>query len=187
MKTFKDYLAESKKTYGFRIKVAGPLPEGFEERVKAKMGKYGCGKFEKVATTPIQKTALEFLELSNIEVSIFECECSYPVTPQQIQIDVHESTGTPNTHLRVRNVNDPLEQAQPIEDVSGKALLNDSEMKDAEKIKHKEYFGNDFNASFIKDLAKSSKERAKESKQGEYKMPKTTKQDKAGAKSALGS
>lgn len=187
MKTLKDYLAESKKTYGFRIKVAGPLPEGFEEKAKAKMGKYGCGKFEKVTTTPIQKTALEFLDLSNIEVTVFECECSYPVTPQQVQIDVHESTGTPNTHLRVRNVNDPFEQALPVETPEGKALLNDSELKDAEKIKHKEYFGNDFNASFIKDLAKTSKERAKENNQGEYKMPKAPKQDKAGTKSALGS
>jgi len=125
MKTFKEYLSESKKTYGFRIKVAGPLPESFEEKAKAKMGKYGCGKFEKVATTPIQKTALEFLDLSNIEVTVFECECSYPVTPQQVQIDVHESTGISNTHLRVRNVNDPFEQAEPAEGPSGKALLNE--------------------------------------------------------------
>lgn len=188
MKTFKDYLAESKKTYGFRIKVAGPLPEGFEEKAKSKMGKYGCGKFEKVATTPIQKTALEFLDLSNVEVTVFECECAYPVTPQQVQVDVQESTGTSASHIRVRNVNDPFEQALPVEvEVNGKALLNDSELKDAEKIKHKEYFGNEFNASFIKELAKTSKENAKDSKRGEYKMPKTTKQDKAGTKSALGS
>ena len=187
MKTFKEYLSESKKTYGFRIKVAGPLPEGFEEKAKSKMGKYGCGKFEKVATTPIQKTALEFLDLSNIEVTVFECECAYPVTPQQIQIDVHESTGTPNTHLRVRNVNDPLEQALPVDAPDGKSILNDSDLKTADKIKHKEFFGNEHNASFIKELAKTSKERAKDKNQGEYKMPKSPKQDKAGTKSALGS
>jgi hypothetical protein len=187
MKTFKEYLSESKKTYGFRIKVAGPLPEGFEDKAKSKMGKYGCGKFEKVASTPIQKTALEFLDLSNIEVTVFECECSYPVTPQQVQIDVHESTGISNTHLRVRNVNDPFEQAEPVEGPSGKALLNDSELKDAEKIKHKENFGNEFTAAFLKDIAKVSKERTKENNQGEYKMPKAPKQDKAGTKSALGS
>lgn len=187
MKTFKEYLSESKKTYGFRIKVAGPLPEGFEEKAKSKMGKYGCGKFEKVATTPIQKTALEFLDLNNVEVTIFECECTYPVTPQQVQIDVHESTGISNTHLRVRNVNDPFEQAEPAEEPTGKALLNDSELKDSEKIKHKENFGNEFTASFLKDLAKASKDRVKETNQGEYKMPKGPKQDKAGTKSALGS
>ena len=186
MKTFKEYLSESKKTYGFRIKVAGPLPEGFEEKAKSKMGKYGCGKFEKVTTTPIQKTALEFLDLTNIEVTVFECECSYPVTPQQVQVDVHESTGISNTHLRVRNVNDPFEQAEPVEP-TGKALLNDSELKDAEKIKHKENFGNEFTASFLKDIAKANKERSKEANQGEYKMPKAPKQDKAGTKSAIGS
>jgi hypothetical protein len=30
MKTFKEYLAEGKKVYDFKIKVAGELPENFQ-------------------------------------------------------------------------------------------------------------------------------------------------------------
>ena len=31
MKTFREYLAESKKTYPFKVRVAGDLPENFEK------------------------------------------------------------------------------------------------------------------------------------------------------------
>jgi hypothetical protein len=34
MKTFKEYLTESKKVYNFKIKVAGDLPEDFEKNLK---------------------------------------------------------------------------------------------------------------------------------------------------------
>ena len=34
MKTFKEYLAESKKVYSFKVKVAGELPEKFQETLK---------------------------------------------------------------------------------------------------------------------------------------------------------
>jgi hypothetical protein len=34
MKPFKEYLAESKKVYNFKVKVAGELPESFQENLK---------------------------------------------------------------------------------------------------------------------------------------------------------
>ena len=69
---------------------------------------------------------------------------------------------------------------------SGKALLADGEYKEADKIKQKDYFGAEFNKGFLKDLAKTAKQQKKENGQGEYKLPKT-KQNKEGAKSAIGS
>jgi hypothetical protein len=54
------------------------------------------------------------------------------------------------------------------------------------KIKHKDYFGDDFNKGFLKDLSKTAKQRTKDGFAAEYKMPKQ-KTDKVGAKSALGS
>jgi hypothetical protein len=187
MKTLNEYLTESKKTYGFRIKVAGPVAEGFAEKVKSCLGKYDCVKFNKSSETPIAKSNMEFPELSNIEVTVFEAECSYPVTPQEITAMIKNSCGINETHLRVRNVNEPFEFDQSLlsgNDKKGSALLADSEYKEAAKVKTKDYFGDDFNKSFLKDLDKTAKERKKT--QGEYKMPKT-KEDKAGVKSALGS
>jgi len=70
---------------------------------------------------------------------------------------------------------------------SGEAMLDERDLdKGAGKIKHKDYFGDDFNKGFLKDLDKVAKIRKKDGVQTEYKLPKT-KADKVGAKSALGS
>ena len=37
MKTFKEYLTESKKIYSFKIKVAGELPQNFQENLKQQL------------------------------------------------------------------------------------------------------------------------------------------------------
>lgn len=187
MKTFNEYLTESKKTYGFRIKVAGNLAEGFADKVKSGLAKYGCMKVEKSTTTPIRPTALDFPELKNIEVTMFEADCEYPVTPQQVSILIREFTGMPESHFRVRNINDTSEEGyfDPAEP-NGKSLLN-TDLTDPEKIRHRDYFGDDHVTNFLKDIAKEAKARKKDEGQNvEYKLPKH-KEDKAGTKSAVGS
>jgi hypothetical protein len=70
---------------------------------------------------------------------------------------------------------------------TGEALLDENDLDAANtKIKHKDYFGDEFNKGFLKDLSKTAKQQKKENGQGEYKLPKA-KTDKAGAKSAMGS
>jgi hypothetical protein len=90
--------------------------------------------------------------------------------------------------FRVRGSGEPSEVEQLLADnkPSGESLLNDSQYKDEGKINHKDYFGDDFNKGFLKDLSKAAKDRKKEGVQTEYKLPKA-KTDKAGAKSAIGS
>jgi hypothetical protein len=70
---------------------------------------------------------------------------------------------------------------------TGEALLDENDLDASNtKIKHKDYFGDEFNKGFLKDLSKTAKQQKKENGQGEYKLPKA-KTDKAGAKSAMGS
>lgn len=185
MKSLKEYLTESAKTYNFRIRVAGELPEGFEEKVHAGLVRYGCTGMKKVATSPIQKHAKDFPQLENVEVTVFENTCEYPVTPQEIQQVINNVTGISETHYTIRNVNDPgeMEMTNATDEKSGKSVLEDPTYADADKVKSKDYFGDDFNKGFLKDLQKASRERAKEA---EVKLAKT-KEDKTGTKSALGS
>lgn len=187
MKTFKEYLAESKKVYNFKIKVAGELPENFQEELKTRLDRCKVATFEKVKTTPIQATPLDFPDHPNTEVTIFEVICEYPITSPEIANDIRE-IGIPESCFRVRGAGEPTEQEQVLAQAepSGEALLADSQYKEAGKVKVKDYFGDDFNKSFLKDLEKTSKQTKKENGQGEYKLPKT-KQDKEGAKSAIGS
>jgi hypothetical protein len=183
MRTFKEYLTENKKTYPFRIKVAGELPEGFVKRVKEYLGYCKPALVEK-SKTPIQSQPLDFPELSNVEVHVFEVVCEYPTTTPQIVERLKHLV--PETHLRVRNGSDPAEaeHAGFETEATGESVLEEPEYDD--KVKGKDYFGDEFNKGFLKDLQKAAKERMKEDGKGEYKLPKA-KHDKAGAKSAIGS
>ena len=174
MKTFKEYLAEGKKVYDFKIKVAGELPEKFQENLKEKLGRCGVKTFEKVATTPIQAQPLYFPDYPNCEVTIFDVVCEYPITSPEIINDI-KTMGLPESSFRVRGANEPVENEQLLASLesTGKALLDDGQYKEADKVKVKDYFGDDFNKSFLKDLEKTSKTSKKERGIGEYKLAKT--------------
>lgn len=174
MKTFKEYLSENKKVYGFKIKVAGDLPEGFQDDLKKSLDKYQVVNLEKI-TTPIQESPIDFPELSNKEVNIFDLVVEYPVTAPELANIVKEM-GVMEECLRVRGSGEPSEYETK--------LIDDQQ---PEKIKHKDYFGDDFNKSFLKDLEKTVKERKKEGTGlQEYEIPKA-KQDKMGIASPVGS
>jgi hypothetical protein len=188
MKTFQEYLTESKKVYNFKIKVAGDIPKDFETRLKEKLDRCKVVTFSKMSTTPVQKVPLDFPNLTNKEVTVYEVVTEYPVTSPEIGRDIKD-IGISEEMFRVRGSSEPSELEQiSINDTDKKSgpMLMDPNYKETTNVKHKDYFGDDFNKGFLKDLAKTSKERMKEPNKGEYKMPKI-KQDKEGAKSAVGS
>jgi hypothetical protein len=169
MKTFKEYLAEGKKTYNFKIKIAGDLPESFQNNLKASLDRCKVIKLEKTGTTPIQSSPLDFPTKENCEVHMFEVICEYPITSPEISVDV-KAAGITEDCFRVQGSDEIIE----------------TETAEVVNVKHKDYFGDDFNKGFLKDLSKTAKDRKKEGVQTEYKLPKA-KIYKTGAKSALGS
>jgi hypothetical protein len=194
MKSFKEYLTENQKTYSFKVKVAGSVPEKFVETVKSRLEKYGCSKFSQVGTTPIQATAMDFPELCNVEVTMFEAECAYPVTPPEILMAIRNSVSISETHIRVRNTReaeelDALALDNEQSTKKSKALLDDPSYKEAEKIKSKNYFGDDFNKALLKDLQKTAKQRKKDLGQKDAKTEITSEGPDYGspASSVLGS
>ena len=74
MKSFIEFLNESKKTYKFHVRVAGPLPEGFADKMETALQKYSVVNFSNGKTTPITETPLDFPSLQNMEVTHFEAE-----------------------------------------------------------------------------------------------------------------
>jgi len=187
MKTLKEYLTESKKVYDFKVKVAGDIPESFQEDLKTALERCKVLKLEKISTTPIQSLPLDFPEMKNCEVHIFEVICEYPITGPEIANDL-KSLGLAENSFRVRGIDEPSEMEQMLADQEAPkdVLLTDANIGDS-KIKGKNYFGDDFNRGFLKDLEKSAKQRKKDQDgPTEYKLPKA-KTDKAGLKSAMGS
>ena len=191
MKTLKEYLSESKKVYSFKVKVAGDIPENFQESLKNSLEKYQIVTLEKM-TTPVQESPMDFPELANKEVTIYDLVVEYPITAPEITNFVKDM-GLSEECFRVRGSSEPSEYEQlGLDDPSGSALLSDPYYKESTAVKHKDYFGADFNKNFLKELAKASKERNKElgidkAKPDVLGEAPNAKTDKAGAKSAIGS
>ena len=84
MKTFNEYLTESKKVYSFNVKVAGEVPEGFCDRLKSCMASREVVTCEEMSKTPVTEVPMDFPELNNMEVTTFNLVTSYPITPQEV-------------------------------------------------------------------------------------------------------
>lgn len=159
MKSFKEYLTESKKTYAFKIKVAGDLDEGFNEKLKAAMDKFSVVKMGAGKRTPIRDVPLDFPDMNNVGVTVFDVEVNYPTTTDVLENYVAASLGWPMHCVKVRTGNEPSEEYQ-------ESMKKQSE---AEILLTKEDLGGDsaqdkvgekYVSSFLKDLANDAKSRA---------------------------
>jgi hypothetical protein len=112
MKTFVEYLNESKKVYSFKIGVAGDLPENFENMMETALQKYGVVKMTAGKRTPIQERPLDFPQLKNTNITYYEVDLSYPTTSQVLQEYVGQCCGVHQSHIIVRNPNEPQELYQ---------------------------------------------------------------------------
>ena len=129
MKNFTDYLTESKKTYPFKIGVAGEIPEGFEEKLKMGLEKYSVSNITAGKRTPIAKRPLDFPQLENMEVTYYEFDLNYPTTTQVLQEYLENLCSIPKSHIIVRNPNEPQEQYQQEPDNKPyESLLNTEDM-----------------------------------------------------------
>ena len=115
MKSFKEFLIESAKTYEFRIKVAGEVDNEHMESMERSLEKYGLESLSKPKRTPIQEHPQDFPDITNSEVSIMELVVNYPATPRDIKEAIHGCTGFPEANIRVYNANDPLESDRELE------------------------------------------------------------------------
>lgn len=118
MRLFKKILTESKKTYQFKIGVAGPLPEGFEDKMETSLKKFKVLNMTSGKKTPIQERPLDFPQLQNMEVTYFETELEYPTTSQVLQEYVGKCCGVDQSYIIVRNANDPREDYQKPDDAA---------------------------------------------------------------------
>ena len=112
MKKFADYLIESKKTYEFKIGIAGDLPENCEDMLERCLQKFGCTGISAGKKTPIQERPLDFPQLENCEVHYYEATCTYPTTIQVLQEYIGSCCDVPQSHIIVRNPNEPQELYQ---------------------------------------------------------------------------
>lgn len=129
MKNFKEYLTESKKTYPFKVGIAGSLPEGFADSLETCLKKYDIANISSGKKTPIQERPLDFPQLQNMEVTYFEVELNYPTTSQVLEEYIEKCCPCEPNHVIVRGANDPREEYQePKTDEPYETMLTKEDM-----------------------------------------------------------
>lgn len=160
MKSFAEYLVESKKTYSFRIKFAGDLAEGFQDHLKAALEKYSIVSMSKGKKTPIQETHLDFPNLKNTKVTTFDVEVNYPTTTQVLEAYICQTCSCSPSNCRVFTANELAEQHQEEanrKEAEKKPLIGQC---DPPPANHQDKVGQQYVSNFLKDLAAEAKTRA---------------------------
>jgi len=158
MSTFKQYLAESKKVYQFKVKIAGDVAKNQVEAMKIALSKYDCTSISAPKRTPITETPLEFPNIKNSHVHIFDVTCNYPGSPHEISAALAEMLRLSAGHIIVRTDAEQIEQDLAL---AGKnrigtkapALLNNPNLED---VNGQDLVGEKKMMSFLKELEKSN-------------------------------
>jgi hypothetical protein len=162
---FKRYLSETSKQYDFIIKLAGDLSEDIEDNLEIALKKYGVDNLSSGKKTPIQKLPLDFPDLNNMEVTVFETTLNYPCTPPDLRFYLSDVLNIQNDHIRVRKPGEPYEEYQAEqEDTTYEAKLLDGEYKyDTNEVNKDDLVVTEKGKeSFLQQLAKEAKDRYKE-------------------------
>lgn len=85
MKSFAKYLAESERTYDYRIKICGRVPAEFVKDLKSRFDQFDPVRMGDVKTTPIQTVLTDFPNFRNDAVTMFDVSFRYPAIEPQIK------------------------------------------------------------------------------------------------------
>ena len=85
MKNFQQYLAESERTYNYRIKIVGDVAPDFIKALEDKLKQFDIVKISRPKTTPVQLKPADFPKHSNDSVTSMDVEFRYPAVEPQIK------------------------------------------------------------------------------------------------------
>ena len=85
MKPFARYLAESEKTYSYRIKIVGDVPAGFVKELEKKCSQFDVVKMGNLKSTPVRKVVPDFPAFPNQPLNIVDVEFRYPAIEPQLK------------------------------------------------------------------------------------------------------
>ena len=152
MKSFRQYLLESKQVYEFKIKVVEELDDSKISKLKGALERFTVESFSTGSRTPIQETQVDFPEHKNISVTTYDITLSYPATSFQVRQLAAESLGLSECCVKVRNLKEQEEQElnHKFDEKTGEALLG----KDYEKENNQHLVGQSSTMSLLKELNK---------------------------------
>ena len=158
MSTFQQYLTEASKSYDYKIKVAGEPKDIDKNRLETALQKFEVASMSAGKSTPIQSLPLDFPQLSNEQVTIFDVTTNYPASSREMHEYLATYMNLPLTHLVVRRAGEPTEEYQDQMEIAQKSeyqnKLLDIEYKDAAKVNPEDFHSTKANMSLLKELLK---------------------------------
>ena len=128
MKNFQQYLAESERTYNYRIKIVGDVAPDFIKALEDKLAQFDIVKISRPKSTPVQLKPADFPAYENDRVTHVDVEFRYPAIEPQIQQLAQLLGFNPN---RIRMLTVPYEDGMIDEkekvEVENKDLLTDTD------------------------------------------------------------
>ena len=159
MKKFQQYLAESERTYNYRIKIVGDVAPDFIKQLEEKLKQFEIVKSSKPKTTPVQLKPADFPKHSNDSVTSMDVEFRYPAIEPQIKQIAQLLMIDPN---RIIMLTTPHEDGMDIErekvEDENKDLLTDTDFPapDAkQKALSKDYSADPYQHSVLKNAYRS--------------------------------
>lgn len=152
MKTYRDYLAESKKTFSYRVKVADcDLTPEIREKLESTLDAYQLINITKPKSMPITRYR-EFPTLGPVSCNQFEVEFNYPCLADQVRQTIHAGTGIPLQHIFVVDPAVDQMDADPVSNQEDGAVLG----KDLPKSdgSAQDVVGDKHVSSLLKELGK---------------------------------
>jgi hypothetical protein len=159
MKPFAQYLAESERTYDYRIKICGRPPVDIVRQLKQRLDQFDPVRMGDERNTPVQPIPTDFPDFKNESVTMFDASFRYPAIEPQIKQLYQLLGGDPNRIvMTTRDYNDSMEtEYKKIAD-ENKDLLTDTDYPapDAEqKGLKKDYSADPFDHVVLKNQYRS--------------------------------
>src|SRR6056300_1814519 len=156
MSTFTQYLAESTKSYDYKIKIVGASKDIDKNALETALQKFDLANMSAGKTTPIVTQPLDFPALSNEQVTIFDVTTNYPTTSREMKEYLSDIMRIPATHIVVRKPGEPTEQYQADMQIKSEYMnkLHDIEYKDAPKVNAEDLHSTKANMGLLKELLK---------------------------------
>ena len=152
MKSFKDYLTESKKIYEFKVKIAGDCPKDCASQIKLALAQFHPTGVSAGKRTPIQERHSEFPEHKNVNMTVFDVTTDYPATNRQLHDMLTSHLGMPASTIKVANMAE--EHEHEINHANDKRTHTAVGGTEQEPSNHSDMVNDAYKMKFLQELGK---------------------------------
>ena len=179
MKSLKQFIVESQKTYEFKIKLACDSDDLDMDQVEQAVASFDPVEITKPKSLPYQKSA-EFPNAAATQIQLITVVTKYPSTPEQIRSLIANKCNIHESNIIVRTAAQDLDfENQPVAEPSGEAVLG----TDYEASDHQDHVGQ----KAVDTAMKDHKSREYEFAGDKTARAKTLNDEPAGKMSPVGS